>query len=194
MYAVRFATLTKIAPLPSATSHTPKTLSEIASPSKVTVTEVKMQKVIYEDQLEIGFILKLVFIFVFGVIIGPAIWFLHIGETVGALILLIVLILTAVLLFALMPRKYQIFFDRVKVICGLLMVNIPFDDIKSVETRPPSNIYGSFEALRFGTGTGERCVMIKRIHGTNILLQPSDAERFMEMLNNTMKRMIETVE
>jgi hypothetical protein len=107
MYAVRFATLTKIAPLPSATSHTPKTLSEIASPSKVTVTEVKMQKVIYEDQLEIGFILKLVF--VFGVIIGPAIWFLHIGETVGALLLLIVLILTAVLLFALMPRKYQIF-------------------------------------------------------------------------------------
>jgi hypothetical protein len=74
------------------------------------------------------------------------------------------------------------------------MVNIPLDDIKSVETRPPSNIYGSLEALRFGAGTGERCVMIKRMHGSNILLQPGDTERFMKMLNNTMKRMIETVE
>ncbi|RJS71710.1 hypothetical protein CW714_05300 [Methanophagales archaeon] len=153
-----------------------------------------MPEAIYEDNLKCGFILKLVLCLAIGVLLALTIWIFYLGEVIGGIIILITLIFTIILLFALIPRKYQICNDRIKVICGLLKLNIPFDDIKSIETRPPYNIWGSFEALRFGTGTGERCIMIKRKRGMNILVQPSDTERFMEILNNTMKRMVEPVE
>ncbi len=147
-----------------------------------------MQKAIYEEKLKIGLVLKILFIFIFGVIIVPTTWLFYMGKTVGAWILLIILVFTTMLLFAILPRKYQIFNNKIKVVCGLLRINIPFDDIKIIEIRPPSNIYVSLEALRFGTGTGKKCVMIKRKQGMNILIQPIDAERFIEMLNNTMKK------
>jgi len=150
-----------------------------------------MPEAIYEDNLKCGFILKLVLCLAIGVLLALTIWGFYLGELIDGIIMLITLIVTIISLFALIPRKYQICNDRIKVICGLLKLNIPFDGIKSIETRSPSNIWGSLEAIRFGTGTGEKCIMIKRIHGMNILIQPSDMERFMEILNNTMKRMIE---
>jgi len=89
-------------------------------------------------------------------------------------------------LISVLPRKYQIFNDKIKVVCGLLRINIPFDGINAVEIRPSSNIYGSLEALRFGTGTGQKCVMIKRKPGMHILMQPMNTEKFMEILKKTM--------
>ncbi len=152
-----------------------------------------MPEAIYEDNLKYGFILKLVLGLTIGMLLALTIWIFYLGEVIGGTIMLITVIFTIILLFALIPRKYQICNDRIKVICGLLKLNIPFEDIKSIETRSPSNIWGSFEALRFGTGTGKRCIVIKRKRGMNILIQPSDMERFMEILNDTMKRMIEPV-
>ena len=146
-----------------------------------------MQKVVYEEKLKIGLSLKVLLMFTFGVIIGLTVWSFHTGETVGAWILLIVLVFTAVLLFAVLPRKYQIFSDKIKVVCGLLRIDILFGDVNAVEIRPRSDIYGSLEALRFGTGTGQKCIMIKRKRGMNILIQPRNTERFMEMINSTMR-------
>lgn len=146
-----------------------------------------MQEVIYEERLKLGLVLKLVLIFTLGMLICLTAWSFYISEVVSAWILLIVLVFTAILFFVVIPRKYQIFDDRLKVVCGLLRINIPFEDIKVIETRPPSNIYGSLEALRFGTETGEKSIMIKRKHGMNILIQPMDTEKFMEVLNNMMK-------
>jgi len=150
---------------------------------------MKMQEVIYEERLKLGLVLKLVLI-TLGMLIGLTIWSFYMSEVVGAWILLIVTVSTAILFFAVIPRKYHIFDDKLKVVCGLLRINIPFEDIKAIETRPPSNIYESLEALRFGTGTGEKCIMIKRKHGMNILIQPMDTERFIEALNNIMKNKI----
>jgi len=148
---------------------------------------MKMQEVIYEERLKLGLVLKLVLIFTLGMLICLTAWSFYISEVVSAWILLIVLVFTAILFFVVIPRKYQIFDDKLKVVCGLLRINIPFEDIKVIETRPPSNIYGSLESLRFGTGTGEKSIMIKRKHGMNILIQPMDTEKFMEVLNNMMK-------
>jgi len=146
-----------------------------------------MHKVVYEEKLKIGLSLKVLLMFTFGVILVLTVWSFHTGETIGAWILSIVLVFTAVLLFAVLPRKYQIFSDKIKVVCGLLRIDIPFGDVNGVEIRPHSNIYGSLEALRFGTGTGQKCVMIKRKRGMNILIQPMNTERFMEMINSTMR-------
>jgi len=146
-----------------------------------------MQKLVYEEKLKIGLSLKVLLMFTFGVIIGLTVWSFHTGETVGAWILSIVLVFTAVLLFAVLPRKYQIFSDKIKVVCGLLRIDIPFGDVNAVEIRPRSDIYGSLEALRFGTGTGQKCIMIKRKRGMNILIQPRNTERFMEMINSTIR-------
>lgn len=146
-----------------------------------------MQKLVYEEKLKIGLSLKVLLMFTSGVIIGLTVWSFHTGETVGAWILSIVLVFTAVLLFAVLPRKYQIFSDKIKVVCGLLRIDIPFGDVNAVEIRPRSDIYGSLEALRFGTGTGQKCIMIKRKRGMNILIQPRNTERFMEMINSTIR-------
>ena len=149
---------------------------------------MKKQEVIYEEKLKIGLVLKFILIFMFGLLIGLTVWYSYIGELGNEWISLVILLSTAILLSAVVPRKYQIFSDRMKVVCGLLRINILFDDIETIETRPPHNIYGSLEALRFGTGTGEKCVMIKREQGMNILIQPMNTERFMEVLNNMMKK------
>ncbi|MCD6384302.1 PH domain-containing protein [Candidatus Sumerlaeota bacterium] len=146
-----------------------------------------MDEAIYEERLKLGIVLKTVYLFTYIVIIASALWALLRNRTVSGWILVIVLMLTAILLFAILPRKYQIFSDRIRIICGLLRVNVPFNDIKALEIRPAHNIYGSFKALRFGTGTGEKCIMLKRKHKMSILIQPMSTERFMEVLNKAMK-------
>jgi len=75
-----------------------------------------MQEVIYEERLKLGLVLKLVLIFTLGMLICLTAWSFYISEVVSAWILLIVLVFTAILLFVVIPRRYQIFDDRLKVL------------------------------------------------------------------------------
>ncbi|OYT28433.1 hypothetical protein B6U98_05060 [Thermoplasmatales archaeon ex4572_165] len=146
-----------------------------------------MQKTIYEETLKIGLVLNIIFIFTSCAILIPTIYSLYLGEIIATLILLISLVFTLIIIYAVLPKKYQIYNDKIKIVCGLFSIKIPFDNIEYIDIHPSSNIYASLDALRFGTGTGQKCVMIKRKHGMNVLIQPMNTERFMEIINKKIK-------
>ena len=91
-----------------------------------------MQEAIYEDRLKYSLAAKL---FLGSMVVGPLflrVWTVPRGEMIGEIIMFATLIFILIFLFVLLPRKFQIFDDRIKVIWGLLRVNIPFDDIKTI--------------------------------------------------------------
>ncbi len=139
-------------------------------------------KVVYEERLKLGLVLKIVIGFVFGVLLIQMTIFAVIGRMEGVYILILTVVFVAALFFAIIPRRYQILEDRLKIICGLLRITIPFDEIRSLELKPSYHIYGSFQALRFGTGTGEKVIVIRRRRGLSILIQPMDTRRFLSEL------------
>jgi hypothetical protein len=145
-----------------------------------------MQKVIYEEKLKLGWILKLIILSIFIVLSPEIIWFLWNKNFAASWILLIALGFVLALFFAIIPRKYQILDDEIRIVMGLLKINIPFSNIDSIETRPPSSIYVSFEGMRLGSGTGEKCILIKRKRGANILIQPMNTKKFQQILNSKM--------
>ncbi|MCD6237320.1 MAG: PH domain-containing protein [Thermoplasmata archaeon] len=137
---------------------------------------------VYEDNLKIGITFKAIYIILIGInVILPA-WLLFIGEITGTVLIFTTILLSIALVYAVTPKKYIILNNGLKIVCGVVKINIPLDDIESIETRPSWHTYGSFEALRFGTGTGENCILIKRKRGSNILIQPSDTGKFMKIL------------
>jgi len=149
-----------------------------------------MQEAIYEDRLKYGLAVKL---FLGSIVVGVLllkVWTVSRGEMIGEIIMFATLIFILIFLFVLLPRKFQVFDDRIKVIWGLLRVNIPFDDIKTIESRPDVISSKRFRGLCFRTSVrdGNRLVLIERKKGKNVLLKPSNRERFIEILENTMRK------
>jgi hypothetical protein len=88
-----------------------------------------------------------------------------------------------ILFIAIMPRKYQILDDRLKIVLGgFFAFNIPFNTIKEVEypsTKSPLWVVGwGFS----GSVNRKYYVVIKRGHEMDVMIAPQNAELFVENL------------
>ena len=91
------------------------------------------------------------------------------------------------LLFKLvMPRRYQIYSDKVRIVLGWpLAWNIPFTTIK--EVRPASGVSAfAYNGVRFATSS-KGIVEIIRSKGCNSVISPSNKEIFLEQVSRAMK-------
>jgi len=91
----------------------------------------------------------------------------------------------ALLFHAILPRRYQIFNDRVKIVLGRpFSLNIPLEDIRQVK---PASISDTFVywGIRLAT-SAKSATEIVRIKGLNIIISPSNRELFIEQLARTM--------
>ncbi|MCX8125701.1 MAG: hypothetical protein N3E40_00960 [Dehalococcoidia bacterium] len=97
----------------------------------------------------------------------------------GLLVLLLAALLLTLILYLVMPRKYQVLDDRVVVVLGpLLSFNIWFSTIREV-----TQSWGVLLSLNFVTSVSPRYVVcILRHRGLAVAITPSDPQAFIAAL------------
>jgi len=136
---------------------------------------------VYEDTPKYDFWLKfilggvLALTFILGVIFIEQ-------DTEAAVAMFGITLFDALLFRAVLPKRYQIFEDRLKIIMGgPFAINIDFSNIE--EAKPASGRKAfAYGGLRFATSI-HNIVEIVRRKGLNIVISPNNADMFLEQLN-----------
>jgi hypothetical protein len=107
-------------------------------------------------------------------------------DWIGALICFGVTVFDALLFYFILPQRYQIWTDRVRIVLGRpFSVNISLPTIK--EARPASGAKAlGYHGLRFATST-RTVVEIVRHRGWNFIITPANRELFLERLAEALK-------
>jgi hypothetical protein len=140
-----------------------------------------MKELLYEDRPRYGLLLKIVVWGIIAVMLIMAITqFDSSREDAVASIGTAVFIL--LIFWAVMPRKYCIYEDRIKIVMGTpFSVSIRFDTIKYAgEPRGKLTV-----GINFVTSF-RNTVEIVRKRGMNVNISPGDREAFLENLNNAL--------
>jgi hypothetical protein len=102
-------------------------------------------------------------------------------ESAGLTTILINIVIIG-LLWLIMPRKYIIMDDRLKVVLGTpLFFYIPFSNIKEIK-KPEGITFG----INFGTSSST-ILSIVLIRGSNINIAPDSRETFMKNMDKAMQ-------
>ena len=143
-----------------------------------------MKELVYEDtprydlwlKLMLGSILALTLIL--GIVLLPT-------DTVVACAMFGVTLFDGLLFKAILPRRFQIFQDRVKIVLGgPLVLNIPLLDISEARRASASKAF-AYWGLRFVTST-QSIVEIVRKKGLSVVISPVNADMFLEQLNQAL--------
>jgi hypothetical protein len=140
---------------------------------------------LYEDTAEYDLWLKLLLggILAFTLIMG---FFLLPVDRTGAYIFLGVTVFYALLFYAILPQRYQIWTDRVRIVLGRpLAVNIPLATIQEARSASGSKAF-AYWGVRFATSL-KNVVEIVRHRGLNFVISPSNRELFLERLAEALK-------
>lgn len=140
---------------------------------------------LYEDASRTDMWLKLM-------LVGIPMIFLVLGlvllfqDTASAFGMFGVTIFYAVLFRLVMPRKYQVYSDKVRIVLGGPFAwNIPFSTIK--EVRPASRASAfAYNGVRFATSYRD-VVEIRRSKGCNVVISVSNKDVFLEQVRTAMK-------
>ncbi len=109
-------------------------------------------------------------------------------DVVGAYVMFGVTLFDALLFNAILPRRYQIYQDRLRIVLGKpFAVSISFATIKEAlpAAGPTTFIYWG---IRFAT-SAKSVVEIIRSKGLNIVISPADRDAFLEQLTQALQAM-----
>ena len=144
-----------------------------------------MNELVYEDtprydnwlKLILGAVLALTFIL--GI-------FLLFEDTAAAWIMFGVTLFDALLFYTVLPHRYQIFQDRLRIVLGRpFSLNISLSTIR--EVRPASGLKAfAYGGIRLATSS-RSVVEIIRHKGWNIVISPANRDVFLEQLSHVLK-------
>ncbi len=107
-------------------------------------------------------------------------------EFEGVLFLVAEGIFLALLFYFIMPRKLEIYQDRLRIILGPpFALNISFTTIKEIRKVSGSKAF-VYSGVRFATSS-KYVVEIVRVKGMNYVISPQNGELFLEQLNQAIK-------
>ena len=140
---------------------------------------------LHEDTPEYDTWLKLILGSVLSFTLLLGVYLLYVDRT-GAYITFGVTVFDALLFYAILPQRYQIWTDRVRIVLGRpFAVNFPLGTIS--EARPAPGIKAfAYRGLRFATSS-RTVVEIVRHRGWNLVISPSNRELFLERLTEALK-------
>ena len=147
-------------------------------------SETKMNTMVYEDTPRYDSWLKLLLgsVLALTLILG----FVLLSTDIGAAWVMFGVTLFDALLFkAILPRRFQIFQDRVRIVLGgPLAINIPFSNIRTVRTVSARKVF-VYWGNRFATST-HSIVEIVRKQGMGVVISPANSDMFLEQLNQAL--------
>ena len=136
---------------------------------------------LYEDVPEYDFWLKLILggvlaiTFVLGIVLISQ-------EIEAAIAMFAVTLFDAVLFKAVLPRRFQIFEDRLKILLGgPLAINIPLSNITEAKPAAAGKTF-IYNGIRLATSS-RHVVEIVRKRGVNLVISPAHDDMFLEQLN-----------
>ena len=107
-------------------------------------------------------------------------------DTAGALAMFGVTVFDALLFNAIMPRRYQIYQDRLSIVLGKpFTFNISFSTIKEARSVAGSTAF-MYGGLRLATSL-KGVVEIVRSKGLNVVISPANRDVFLEQLTQALK-------
>lgn len=135
---------------------------------------------LYQDKPEYDYWLKLVVAGMLALTFIPGIaafcWYEELAWT-----LLGVTVFDGLLFFAIIPRRFQLFEDRLRIVLGRpFALNVPYENIREVRPGFPSEAF-IYWGLRFATST-KNVIEIIREKGLDMVISPGDKEMFLEQL------------
>ncbi len=141
-----------------------------------------MQNPIYEDVPRYDLWLKLLLGGILAATFISGMVVLLFEDTDASLAMFGITLFDALLFKAILPSRFQIFEDRLKMaLGGPFAINIAFSNIK--HARKIAGIKGFFYGgIRFATST-RYVVEIARRKGLNLVISPANGDSFLEQLN-----------
>ena len=107
-------------------------------------------------------------------------------DTEGAFTMFGVTIFYAVLFRLVMPQRYQVYSDKVRIVLGWpLAWNIPFTTIREARLASRASAF-AYNGVRFATSS-RGVVEIRRSKGCNVVISPSNKDVFLEQVRTAMK-------
>jgi len=111
-------------------------------------------------------------------------------DLLGAWIAFGVTIFNVLLFHAILPRRYQIFQDKVRIALGRpFAFNIPLSTIREARSASGSKAF-AYRGLRFATSS-RSVVEIIRHKGWNVVISPANRDLFLEQLAQALRVMSE---
>ena len=153
--------------------------------SRLPTPPAKPGYLIYEDTPRWDWWLKVTVVAVLGVTLIAGI-VLTLNDAADGLAMFGLTAVDALVFYFVMPRRYQVFDDKVRIVLGWPFgMNIPLSNIKDVRVTPGSKIVASWG---FQLATSSRTAMeIVRKKGWSVTISPSDREVFLQRLNEALK-------
>jgi hypothetical protein len=140
---------------------------------------------IHEEKAEYDQWLKVLYIIPLGLLVG-AIILASYHDMEAFLALLGEAIVVTLIFYFVMPRKYQIFQDKVNIVLGSpFTISIPLTTIKEAKHSKGSKAY-VYSGVRFATSS-RYVVEIVRNKGMNYVISPQNGDLFLEQLNQAIK-------
>ena len=140
---------------------------------------------IYEESSRYDLWLKLILggILAYTLVLGIVLLFV---DLMGAWIAFGATAFDALLFTAILPRRFQIYQDKLKIVLGSpFSHSIPLSTIK--EVRPASGLKTfAYWGIRFATSS-RSVVEIVRSKGLNIVISPTNRDAFLDQLNQALR-------
>jgi hypothetical protein len=149
------------------------------------MSDVKYSQLIHEDTARYDSWLKLLLGSILSLTLLLGVYLLYVDWT-GAMICFGVTVFDALLFYAILPQRYQIWTDRVRIVLGRpFAVNIPFTKISEARAAASNKAF-VYSGFRFATSS-RTVVEIVRRHGLNFVISPDNRELFLERLAEALK-------
>ena len=146
---------------------------------------MKTDILIYEDTPKYDLWLKLILGGVLALTFILGVIFIY-QDTEATIAMFGITLFDALLFKAILPRRFQIFEDRLKIhLGGPLAINIPFSNIWEAKPASGRKVF-AYWGNRFATSTSN-VVEIVRKKGLNLVISPSNGDMFLEQLNQALQ-------
>ena len=153
----------------------------------MTISTEHSSRIIFEDNPQYDLWLKLILggipaiTFILGVVLLSS-------DLVTAMIMFGVTIFDALLFHAVLPRRYQIFPDKLRIALGRpFAVNIPLATITEARSASGAKAF-AYWGIRFATSS-RNVVEIVRHKGMNVVISPSRRDLFLEQMEQVLLAM-----
>ena len=140
-----------------------------------------MRSLIYEDVPKYDLWLKIILGGILAVTFVAGVVLLF-DDIVEALAMLGVALFEAFLFKAILPQRFQIFEDGLRIVLGgPFAINIPLSNIREARSASSFKTF-AYGGIRFATST-RYVVEIVRKKGLNLVISPASGDMFLEQIN-----------
>ena len=139
---------------------------------------------LYEDEPGSGWILRFILLIVPVFLIGLSIYLWYSSESSGSLELLIESFIFFLIFWVILPRKYQVYEDHLRIVLGEpFKIRIGFDQITKIEVTT-----GTYLTVNLVTRITRTYVRIVKKRGLSIAITPGNNELFIENANKALSQ------